>query len=347
MAKLIFTSPPPRTLSIVLAVCFCTIGFSGCRNYRQPCAPQPYTPYNNLPYGYGPPGFNGPPGINGAPGFNGNPGFNGAPGFNGPPGINGSQARISPPATYSLNIPGANNNPNGLRVGQLPNGLINTQQSAPTPVNRPANYNQQQGWRRSDGNDLNTSSTDQADVDNRFARATSANSVLESSARFNTPNPPSNGSGSRTASAGNAVGSGVSFTQSTDYQTTSTDERLDSTRLAVTDATNVRATAPFAQNQSGGGQYLQPYYQRQPNQPRYASLPPTTYYQGAFVRPNYGPLPPTQTFQGRFDQRFATPAVQQQQQVLAQSTTRYDPYQSGASTASPDWRDRGRESRSF
>ena len=49
-----------------------------------------------------------------------------------------------------------------------------------------------------------------------------------------------------------------------------------------------------------------------------------------------------QNYQGSFAQRYA--AAQPQGQVLAQSTTRYDPYQSSASTASNDWRERGRES---
>lgn len=322
MAEPTYFSATQRPSLFVLATCLFAISFSGCRNCRQPCAPQPYTPYNTAPaYGYG---YN-----------NVNAGLSG-----------NTQARIPAPPTYSLNIPGGNANANGYRVGQLPNGLLNTQQTAPTPANRPANYNQQQGWRRSDGTNLNTSSTDQPSGSNRFANASTGSSVLESSARINHQN---NGSGTRTASSSNADGgvaaTGVSFTQSTDYQSTSTDERLDNTRLPVTDATNVRATSPFAQNQSGSSQYVQPYYQ--PNQPRYASLPPTTYNQGAFVRPNYGPLPPTQTYQGSFHQRFNTPAAQPQQQVLAQSTARFDPFQASASTASSDWRDRGRESRSY
>lgn len=305
-----------------LAIIGVAIFSTGCRNCRQPCAPQPYTPYNANPaYGYG---------------NNTNPAN-----YAGGNGL--AQARIPAPPTYSLNIPGGSNNANanGYRVGQLPSGLINTQQNAPTPANRPANYNQQQGWRQSNGNNLDTSSTGQTGGSNRVASATS---VLESSARINNPGATS---ATRTASSSNAVGNGVSFTQSNDYQTTSTDERRDSSRLPVTDATNVRATVPFVQNQTGGsGQYVRPYYEpRQQNQPRYAAVTPTTYYQGAFAQPNarnYNNSTQNQNYQGSFAQRYA--AAQPQGQVLAQSTTRYDPYQSSASTASNDWRERGRES---
>jgi len=325
------------SLLFVSAIVVVSILSTGCRNCRQPCAPQPYTPYNANPaaYGYG---YN-----------NVNPAT-----YNGGNGV--AQARIPAPPTYSLNIPGGNNNynnanANGYRVGQLPSGLLNTQQNAPTPANRPANYNQQQGWRQSNGNNLNTSSTGQTGNNNRVAAASSAPSVLESSARINN----SGGLDTRTASTSNSVGNGISFTQSNDYRTTATDERQDNSRLPVTDATNVRATAPFAQNQSGSGQYVRPYYEpRQPNQPsptsqpRYAALPPTTYYQGAFAQPNprnYNFQAQPQTIQGSFGQRYS--GAQPQGQVLAQSTTRYDPYQSSASTASSDWRDRGRESRSY
>ena len=104
---------------------------------------------------------------------------------------------------------------------------------------------------------------------NRVANATS---VLESSARINNQGGTS---AARTASSSNSVGNGVSFTQSNDYRTTSTDERRDNSRLPVTDATNVRATVPFVQNQAGGsGQYVRPYYEpQQQNQPRHPRRP--------------------------------------------------------------------------
>jgi len=336
-AEIFFSAVAFGPLWFALVIIGGVIFSSGCRNCgQQPCAPQPYTPYNaNAPYGYG---------------YNANPASSAGGG-----GL--AQARIPAPPTYSLNIPGGRNyntaNANGYRVGQLPSGLLNTQQNAPTPANRPANYNQQQGWRQSDGNNLNTSSTGQTGGtggtggiggSNRVADATS---VLESSAGVNSPG---GGWATRTASSSNSVGNGVSFTQSNDYRTTSTDERRDNSRLPVTDATNVRATVPFVQNQTGGsGQYVRPYYvpQRQ-NQPRYAAATPTTYYQGAFEQPNvrnYNNSTQPQNYQGSFAQRYA--AAQPQGQVLAQSTTRYDPYQSSASTASNDWRERGRESQSY
>ena len=326
-----YSSAREHKCLLILATCFLAISFSGCRNCGQTCVPQQYTPYNTAPAQFQQ--FQQP-----AAGFGGSGTVNPVPagyGYNNTNAAYNStaQARIQAPSTYSLNIPGVNNNANGLRVGQLPSGLLNTQQTAPTPVNRPANYNQQQGWRRSDGNDLNTSSTNQTGDTNRVADSSGASSVLVSSAG-------TNGSTARTASTANAVGTGVSFTQSTDYRTTSTDERRDNSRLPVTDATNVRVTSSIAQTPNASGQNTQPYYQ-----PRYASLPPTTTYQGAFVRPDYSASP--QTYQGSFSQQFAAPAAQPQQQVLAQSTARYDPYQATASTASSDWRDRGRESNSF
>ncbi len=344
------SSATQRTIVLSLATCLIAASLAGCR-CRQPGVPPQYTPYNTAPP-CTTPGCNTHQGYNAAPAYNPAPSYNNAPvlnngfGFNNANGrINsGSQSRIPAPPTYSLNIPGVNNNVNGTRVGQLPSGLLNTRQTAPTPANRPANFNQTQGWRQSNGNNLNTSSTGQADGSNRVADASSAPSVLESSTRINNA---SGGPNARTASLNNNSGSGVSFTRSNDYRTTSIDERRDNTRLPITDATNVRATTPFAQNQSGNGQYVQPYYQpRQQNQPRFAQPGPTT-YQGAFVQPNLRPnnanfngLP--QSYQGSFSQRYSS--AQPQRQVLAQSTARYDPFESTASTASSDWRDRSRRS---
>jgi hypothetical protein len=326
-----------RTILLSLAICVIAVSFAGCR-CQQPCAPQQYTPYNTAP-AYSAPGSGTVPGYGTAPNFNTAPTYNNGFGFNSANrnGNAATQARIPAPATYSLNIPGVNNNANNLnqnrapiRVGQLPSGLLNTRQTAPTPANRPANYNQSQGWRQSNGANLNTSSTGQIGSGNRVADASLAPSVLESSSRINNTNGAPI---SRTASLNNASGSGVSFTQSNDYRTTSIDERQDNTRLPVTDATNVRGTTPFAQNNNGSGQYVRPYYQpRQQNQQRAAAPVPTT-YQGAFTQP--------QTYQGSFAQRYNS--AQPQRQVLAQSTARFDPFESTASSSS-DWRDRGRQS---
>ena len=330
--------------SLLLAVALLTN--AGCRNCgQQPCAPQPYTPYAAPQYNVAPQ-FNTAPQYNAAPGYNAPAytpqGFNNAP--TGGSGFRStSQTRIPSPATYSLNIPGNNNatanannaNANGYRVGQLPSGLLNTGQAAPTPAGQSGNYNQQQGWRRSDGADLNTSSTGEQSAGSRFASA--ATSVLESSSRVDsgasTASPTF-----RTASSSNAVNSGVSFTQSDDYRTTETDERLDHSRLPVTDATNVRATAPLVQNQ-GSGQYVAPYYEpRQQNQLASANQSIRS-SQGNFSQPNYSPYQQTQTYQGNFSQP--------QSQVLAQSTARYDPYEATASAASGDWRTRGRDSSAY
>ena len=334
------SSATQRKIVLSITTCLIAVSLVGCR-CQQPYPPQQYTPYNTAPPLPNPafnpqPGFNGPPQFNTAPTFNNGFGPNNAGGRIGP----GSQTRISAPATYSLNIPGVNNNGSGTRVGQLPSGLLNTRQTAPTPANRPANFNQTQGWRQANGNNLNTSSIGQPVVGSRVADASLGNSGFASSTGVTNSN---GGPNVPTVSLPNASASGVSFTRSNDYRTTSIDERRDNTRLPITDATNVRSTTPFAQNQSGNGQYVQPYYEpRQQNQPRFAQAGPTT-YQGAFVQPNnanFNGLP--QSNQGNFAQSFSS--AQPQRQVLAQSTARYDPFGSSASTASNDWRDRGRRS---
>ena len=340
-----------RTIVLSLATCLIAVSLAGCR-CRQPGVPPQYTPYNTLPPCNTPgcntqQGFNAAPTYNPAPPLNNGTNINNGFGFNNASGrINGgSQSRIAAPATYSLNIPGANNNANQTRVGQLPSGLLNTRQTAPTPANRPANFNQTQGWRQSNGNNLNTSSTGQPGSSTRVADASAA-SVLESSTRTDNSGDPNATAASLTNVSRPGVSPGVSFTRSNDYQTTSVDERRDNTRLPITDATNVRATTPFAQNQSDSRQFVQPYYQpRQPNQPRFAPSVPTT-YQGAFIPPNAQPNfanfnGQPQSYQGSFAQQYS--AAQSQRQVLAQSTARFDPFESTASTASSDWRNRGRQ----
>ena len=157
---------------------------------------------------------------------------------------------VAPPPTYSLNIPSVarNQQPYYTPNGQTQRGPINTNGIAPTP----ANQNGQNGWRASGavqgagaapqtapnqpasnrpttfvqnrpGNNLNL-----APINNSVAsRASGGQSVLVN-----------NGSTVRTAST---AGTGVSTTNSPNYQTTSVDERRDATRLAVTDASTVRA----------------------------------------------------------------------------------------------------------
>ena len=65
--------------------------------------------------------------------------------------------------------------------------------------------------------------------------------------------------------------SGTSFTDSRNFATTQTDERLDATRVPVTDATRVRATA---QTFIGSGQQVA-FNQTQPTQTFAAAAPRT------------------------------------------------------------------------
>lgn len=138
----------------------------------------------------------------------------------------------------------------------------------------------------------------------------------------------------------------MSFTDRTNFRTTAIDERLDQSRLPVTDASQVRAPTNFTPATTVG-QFNVPYYvpgqqqfvQNPPNQvannPAYGQVPRVA--QGGFVAPN--------TVVGRFGQpTFAQPTgqpysgSQTQNRVLAQSTVYADPandpnFQNG-------WRDR-------
>ena len=363
---------------MLLAIMAILATSSGCRNCgRCQPSPVPFQPAQGFP------GFN-----RGAPGFNqgfGNPAF-GNQGFN--PANQGfnpvsQSTTIAPPATYSLNIPGGGaTNPLAsrptTRVGQLPGGLISTRQPAPTPAtgatgaNSPANFNQQQGWRRTDGGSLNTQAFNSPSANgpafggnNGGLRPTAGNQ-----ASFNSTGN-TGGSGNRGNEFPNSVSSGgstspsnsapnrpgrpvftnVATTRSTDYQTTVVDERLDATRLPVTDASNMQTRVAQNLTQPTG----QPYYVRPQNgfaaqTPQFIS--PQAFPQGSATRDALvGTFvqPPNSAYQGRFanpvgqvGRQFAPP-VSSAQLVQAESTATYDPYTSTAS----DWRNRGRDSRSY
>ena len=91
------------------------------------------------------------------------------------------------------------------------------------------------------GTNLNTSSTNSTGGVNRVADSTGASSVLVSSNGNSTSGNSSQPREPRRQPM--PLETGVSFTESTDYRTTSTDERRDNSRLPVTDATNVRVTS--------------------------------------------------------------------------------------------------------
>lgn len=156
----------------------------------------------------------------------------------GSPGVfAGGSPTIAPPPTYSLNIPSVARNQPYYTPGQTAptNNTLNPNQRAPTPATRQATQQNQGGWRSSDNNLSNAKGASGSD---------NGRSVLSAPTKFVESNGRNNsGSTTRTASTAPLPGSGSSFTNSTNYQTTQVNETQDSTRLPVTDATSVRAPA--------------------------------------------------------------------------------------------------------
>ena len=179
----------------------------------------------------------------------------------------GGASTIAPPPTYSLNIPSVARNQPYYTPNSGNAGTLSTYGRAPTPATRQAQQGQA-GWRAS-GTDLSNSNG----IQNQTQPNSNGNSVLATPTTFVQtggtvkPNPVNlqaksvlannqlaavntqaqfgqlAQNGLRTASTTALPGSGQSFTESTNYQTTRVDERNDSTRLAVTDASTVRAPA--------------------------------------------------------------------------------------------------------
>ncbi len=326
--------------ALAVAALATIVASSGCRSSCQSCASNGYNGYQ----GYNPAGYN----------YGRSASRTNAAGV---PSVARNSATIAPPATYSLNIPGGGVNPyaQGTRVGQLPSGLINTRQAAPTPANRsvggassPANFNQQQGWRQINGGSLNT----QSSTANPAAAGDVARSVLDrSGSPASATLPPSTSAQQhnpfQTASASNAPApvnrpqfNNVATTRSTDYRTTSVDERQDPTRLPVTDASgiNTRVALGFTAPNN------QPYYDRQQGA-QLADNPsqPVPSFQGQFVQPV------NSAYQQQFNNpvgsvggQFAPP-MSQPQLVQSESTAFYDPFTATAS----DTQYRGSDSRAY
>lgn len=342
--------------SLLIAVLLATSAFSGCRSGCQSCASGGYGgAYNGAP-GYNPAGYN-PAAYNQV----GSASRSNAAGAN---SLARNSATIAPPPTYSLNIPGGGVTPyaQGTRVGQLPSNLINTRQPAPTPANRsaggansPANFNQQQGWRQINGGNLNT----QSSLSNPAAAGQVATSVLDRSGSSNSaPYPQTNPTQQVAASRAPAPApvnrpqfNNVATTLSTDYRTTSVDERQDPTRLPVTDASGINsrvaqgaiapATQPYYNRQQSAPQFQRPQFQ----QPQIAAntSQPTPSFQGQFVQPA------NSAYQGQFNNpvgsvggQFAAP-ISQPQLVQSESTAFYDPFTATAS----DSQYRASDSRSY
>jgi len=336
--------------SLLIAVLVTLTASSGCRSGCQNCASGGY---GNQGYNQG--GYN--PAIYNQGGSASRSNAAGAARFA------TNSATIAPPATYSLNIPGGGVNPyaQGTRVGQLPSGLINTRQAAPTPAggtagaaNSPANFNQQQGWRQINGGNLNT----QSSTANPAAAGQVATSALDRSgsstkAPFSQPNPVQQPNPFQQAAASRAPApvnrpqfNNVATTRSTDYQTTSVDERQDATRLPVTDASGMNtsiaqgfiapAAQPYYNRQQGAPQFQQPQLAANTSQSNAS-------FQGQFVQPI------NSAYQGQFNNavgsvggQFAAP-VSQPQLVQSQSTAFYDPFTATAS----DSQFQGSDSRSY
>jgi hypothetical protein len=212
-----------------------------------------------------------------------------------------------------LNIPSVAANQAYYTPGQTAptSNTLNTNQRAPTPVNQ-----SQVGWRAADPNLSSGNSTQQND----------SRSVLTNQTKFVETTPPAN----RNMNPGNQPptrtaalpGSGVSFTSSRDYQSTRFDERQDSTRLAGTDATMVRA--PSRTNPTGANpQFQQPFR----NQANYSVPTQQTYAQNGFYQPQTGYTGQLMAYNGQQvayqgQAQLVNPGIYTQNNaVLAQSTT--------------------------
>lgn len=223
-------------------------------------------------------------------------------------GLFASNTTVAPAPTYSLNIPSVARNqpyyaPNG--------GPISTTARAPIPANgtQPAaGSNSTLQWRQQ--GTANPGST----FGSQPAQPTSGTRLVETNTgiNLNTGSSVLVGGSQNPVQLAALPASGTSFTDSRNFATTRTDERLDATRVPVTDATQVRATA---QTYIGSGQQLavnQPQlsqtYAAQPvlrqaqpvfstnalvasNQPYYANNPNLAQRQAiysgqAFIQPN-------------------------------------------------------------
>ncbi len=206
---------------------------------------------------------------------------------------------LAPPSTYSLNIPSvAANQPYYTPRQAAPtNNTLNTNQRAPTSAG-------QAGWRAADTN-LSNGSQPQGE----------SRSVLTNQTKFVETTPTNNGAvfnpGNQPPARMAALpGSGASFTNSSNYQSTQTDERRDPTRLAVNDASAVRAPA---RNNPTGANYSVPQQQTYAQNGFYA---PQTGYTGQFMAYNGQPT----NYQGQAELVNPYAYRQNAQTVLAQST---------------------------
>lgn len=278
----------------------------------------------------------------------------------------GASPTLPPPPTYSLQIPSLGQNQpyyNGVpTTAQQPSYLINPNSAAPTPSLAP-----QQGWRPVGVNQVSNPAvgSNYSNTPQNQPASGSQSPIDLSPNRAPTgfaSQPPSTPSLSsvlqpgdnRTASAAN----GVSYMDSVNYRSTRVDERLDDTRLPVTDASNVRAPS-ILNNTPPANQLAQavPIYGTvvPSNQPAYSPQPsvvlpyPATntnpYRATQFAQPTqpgfiqgtmvYGQ--PANNANNGYPSPYSGPNYSQST-VLAQSTATYDPQNSQDSELG--WRNR-------
>ena len=259
---------------------------------------------------------------------------------------------VSPPDTYTVQIPGRSNTNQGSGLKQATNTL---------PTTNPINV--QNGWQPvgatgATGTPTNSGSTTVTPVpsQNQTSVLQRSNSTIVNQTPVVSVTPPNR----QPAASQNPINrvaqqnQGLSFTDSTNFRTTAVDERLDQSRLPVTDASQVRAPTRITPSTTVG-QFNAPYYVpgRQnvaANAPQFAApqriasnpqiRQPIQNQPQAFQRPG-GPT----TFVGSFGQpTFAQPTQQPyagsnaQNRVLAQSTVYADPANDPNFTNG--WRDR-------
>lgn len=207
-------------------------------------------------------------------------------------GLFANNGTIAPAPTYSLNIPSAGQNqpyyrPNG--------GPISTTARAPTPATNNQNNNSNLQWRRSgEGSGNFGAQQPAAQPQNNPAAGTR---LVELNSGVNTGSSVMVGgvqNPSRVATATQPLpATGVSFTDSRNFATTQIDERMDSTRVPVTDATQVRATAqtfiaaaPTQANPNFAGLRPQQGFNVQPQQ-TFAAQPVVRPVQTAYTANGY------------------------------------------------------------
>jgi len=319
-----------RSYVCLLALCAVCISFTGCRNRcQQPCGYPYQQPFQQqFPNQFG---FN-----NAIPNYGQQN-----------PALAGRSPVIAPPATGSINIPSlARNNPFGTN-----RGLLNTGQAAPTPANRSARFNQQNGWQGVGDGSRPTSpqsniQSGQGTTNNQGTRTT-----LGSNSTLGTGQNAAQGAPSAARSVlvqdtqSRPAGYGDSYVRSPNYATTSVNETNDRTRLPATDASGVRAPSQYYTRASGvqvaqlpaQGTFgaAQPYYSGtfQGNPAQYNSA--NFNVASGTVQPGGRPVG---VFASNSNSNFNRAIVQ------GQSTVTLDPY---GNTRSADWRNRDVSSGAF